>query len=223
VSRVAIAGSHVTCTVSEPEHVTLDDGTKAIQIQADFEIAKDAPKGWLDRNIVFETSISSEDGSEMIDHPVRFHVSGQVGGKIQISPERMSFGTPAPGTEISREIRLYGLTEDTFNITSVRFETQSAVELNLTSDTVEVNKKAVPRVVVKGVAPEEKGSFSGNVIITTDLPGEDELIVSFFGSVRAPLNRPIFQNQDNGGAAGNPGTAAAGASTAKSDDDSDGN
>ena len=186
IKSIEINGPNVTGEVVKREHVAREsDGVMEHRITVRFDLPADAPMGWIDRPVVFKTLISNEDGTGEVEHAVKHNVTAHVGGPIDVKPERLSFGTPSAGMEMKREARLYSRVPGrTFNILSTRVETQSPVELNVTHDIVDINGEQVPRISVTGVAPQDPGSFTGSIFVTTDMPEQSEIEIKFYGTTR---------------------------------------
>ena len=191
VQKVDITGPFVTGQVTRREDITDEHGDPAHAITVHFTVDPAAPMGYLDRQVMFTTLLSKENSVETFEHMVRFSVSALIAGQLQATPDRLTFGTPSAGTPFDREVRIINLAGKPFTITAVRVETESDVTLNVTHDTVEANGQQMPRIRVTGTAPENRGSFSGSIWVTTDIPNEKELEIKFFGSVRAGNRGPI--------------------------------
>ncbi|MCC6907913.1 MAG: DUF1573 domain-containing protein [Phycisphaerales bacterium] len=191
IVKTDVAGSNLKAEIVKKEEITEADGTKAQAITVKFTVDPAAPMGYLDRQIMFTTRLSKEDSAETIEHLVRFHVSAHIAGQLQATPERLTFGTPAAGEKFERQVTIYNLANNPFKITNLRVEAPENLKLTVTHDTVTVNGKDVPRVRVEGYAPEERGSFNGKIFVSTDLPNEKDLEITFFGSVRASNRGPI--------------------------------
>jgi len=206
IKNIEITGPFVTGEVSKREDITDEKGDPTHAITVHFAVDPAAPMGYLDRQVLFTTVLSQENSAETFEHMVRFSVSAHIAGQLQATPDRLTFGTPSAGTPFDREVRIINLAGKPFTITSVRVESESDVTLNVAHDTVEANGQQMPRIRVTGNAPENRGSFSGSIWVTTDIPNEKELEIKFFGSVRAGNRGPIVvpSKEDGAGSATSP-------------------
>ncbi len=217
-----VAGSNLKAEIVKKEDVTDDDGSPAHAITVRFTVDPAAPMGYLDRQIMFTTKLTKEDSAETFEHLVRFHVSAHIAGQLQATPDRLTFGTPAAGEKFERQVTIYNLANKPFKITNLRVEAPENLKLTVSHDTIAINGKEVPRVRVEGYAPEERGSFNGKIFVSTDLPNEKDLEITFFGSVRASNRGPIvIPGQKSNGDSDSDGSATGGGAATRSQPQAD--
>lgn len=114
-------------------------------------------------------------------------VQANVVGDLNILPPRLSTGTLDPELSWQRMIRVISRKKRAFSITNIE-QTSASLPSPLEFDLspLEQSEGAGYQIIVKGVAPKAIGPFAANLLVHTDVPGEEQVEIQVIGSVRQP-------------------------------------
>ncbi|MCP3902169.1 MAG: DUF1573 domain-containing protein [Planctomycetes bacterium] len=125
--------------------------------------------------------------AEPVEHVKSVSINAKVFGRITSDESMFRVGTLKPGASFSKEIKLTSPSGDPFAVLGVELLDSRMPEGQIRVHVVPVDGAAEGtgyRIVLSGEAREYTGSVSGKVRVTTDAPGEEELIFSLGGIVR---------------------------------------
>lgn len=168
----------VQMSTGQPEAITVDgeSGTKTI---IEVIIPENHPVGRIQQSGTIRTN---DPRREIIN----FQVIGEVTGELAPSPVRVAFGNIRPGQPIKGEVKLASRLGKPFKIVAARAESplEKPIEVIATPDNLQGEASTSWTLAIKGEAPHRTVLVRGEVIIQTDVEGEKELRVPFWGTVR---------------------------------------
>jgi hypothetical protein len=119
------------------------------------------------------------------EHLIRLPVVAQIIGDLQLSVQPLRLGVMQAEQAFNAEVAVVSRTGSQFNVEDVTVTGADGAEINFEVVPVE-GEGMVKRVIkIQGVAPARLGMLRGRLEISTNVPGEEKLVVPFFGSVRS--------------------------------------
>ncbi|MFA6044240.1 MAG: DUF1573 domain-containing protein [Phycisphaerales bacterium] len=154
------------------------NGEKVMQYPIEITVPANAPVGQLIGNVAIRTS----DQARMLT----MTITGEVVGDIVPNPARMQLGALQPGQTFTSEVRLSARNGKPFKVTKVEEQSgtpgKSFSEIKFAEDTNTTPPSYV--VTVTGTAATTPGGVRGDLVVSTDLPGEEQFKVAYFGFIR---------------------------------------
>lgn len=126
-----------------------------------------------------------DEGGEEIEHIVRLVAGATVFGEIHADRTFFSIPTVSPGSPFESTIRLTRPSGEPFEIRSAEVSRSSQPGVAVRAEAIGESGVSGYDVIVSGRAGDEPGRFRGQVVITTDIPGEERLNLRFSGLVSA--------------------------------------
>jgi hypothetical protein len=159
------------------------NGEKVTQWVVDVSARPDAPVGPVSAGV----SIRTSDANRLLN----FTVTGEVVGDIVVTPPRIQLPPLQPGQAISAQVTLKSRNGKAFKATKVD-DLSGATKVLSTIDLKEDATATPPSytLTVAGAATEQPGAINGTLIVRTDIPGEEEIKIPYFGYVRATTAQP---------------------------------
>lgn len=153
------------------------DGSDVFVSEVELNLLPGAPVGMIQHT----ASIRTTDASRVPN----VTIVGEVMGEVNIQPARISLGALAIGAPIATEIKLAHRAGKPFDITKVDEVTTDGVK-RLSFEIVPDNaEKTAYTVKITGTAPSAAGGIKGDVIVSTNIPGEEALKLPYYGFARA--------------------------------------
>lgn len=167
----------VTAVLEEPREITIE-GQAAIQATIRVAVGPKAEVGPIQSTISVVTSDPTKSMS--------ITVLGEVIGELALVPPRLSIGGASAKQPIATQVVVSSRYNKPFNITKIEELPAPGTPKMLSFEAVKDDTSNPPRWIVKiaGAAPEVNGAFRGEVILTTDLSGEEVVRIPYFGFVR---------------------------------------
>jgi len=113
-------------------------------------------------------------------------VMGEILGELVTLPKSLSIGGKSTSESFATQIRVQSRKSKPFKVLGVNgipAQGPSIMGFDVTNDP---NAQFPTYVItVSGVSPAEPGSFRGDIVIATDMEGETEIRIPYFGFVRA--------------------------------------
>jgi len=200
-TQVTPNDTKVEAKIGEKKEIEIE-GDKALEWPIEITLSPNAEVG----QIQTQCTIRTNDPGKTLN----FMVLGEVVGQIKAEPQRVTLGGLAPNQDISTTFRIAPRAERPFKVLSVTEEPAPVpvpnnpqgspgakmFEVSFTED----SSVPIHAWVVKltGKAPGEGGgTFRGDMVIKTDMPGEETVKVPYYGFIRAKP-KPI-QSQNPAG------------------------
>ena len=171
----------INATLEEPREVTIE-GEKALQANIRINIDPKADVGPFQGAVTLVTSDPAK--------PMTITVLGEVIGELALVPPRLSIGGTSPGQPVATQVQISSRYNKPFKITKVEEVPAPNNPRMLSFETVEDTSTNPPRMLLKvtGKAPPTNGAFRGEIVLTTDLQGENTVRIPYFGFVRGGQN-----------------------------------
>lgn len=168
----------VSMTLGKGEDVDLD-GQKARRFPITVTLAKSHAVGRVQQSGTIRTNNPSK--------PImNFQVMGDVQGDLTLTPARLSLGAMVPGAPIRAEARVTHRDGKAFNVKTVRIDTPSLSPLSVTFKPSDSSNPVEYVMTVTGQAGQRPEIIRGELVISTDIPMEEEIRLPFFGNIRGP-------------------------------------
>lgn len=169
------------------------NGEKVMQYPIEVTVPANAPVGQVIGNIAIRTS----DATRLLS----LNVTGEVVGDIVPNPARVQLGALQPGQTFTSELRLSARNGKPFKVTKVEEQSgtpgKSFSDIKVVEDTNTTPPSYV--VTVTGTAATTPGGVRGDLIVSTDLPGEEQFKVQYFGFIRQmPQSQPPVRSGFDG-------------------------
>lgn len=164
------------------------EGDQVMTYPIEVTVPADAAVGQIMGNI----SIRTSDPARVLTCTV----TGEVVGDVQGNPARVQLGSLAPGQSFTSELRLTSRSGKPFKITKIE-EMPSTPSKSFTDITFKEVPGATPQtwlVTMNGAASATAGAMRGDLVVATDVPGEEQLKFNYFGFVRATPPKPAPTN-----------------------------
>lgn len=118
--------------------------------------------------------------------PMIATVMGEVVGEIEATPRNLTLGGRAPGDHLEGKLVIRARKPGTqFNILGVKAQpAQGGNFLQFTPSRDPANDLLTYVVDVEGTSPTNPGAFRGDIVVTTDMKGQEEIRVPYVGFVR---------------------------------------
>lgn len=163
------------------------NGEKVMQYPVEITVPANAPVGQLIGIISIRTSEQNR--------VLNMTVTGEVVGDIVPNPARVQLGALQPGQSFTSELRLSARNKKPFKVTKVEEKSGSPgkafADIQFREDPNTVPPSYV--VTVTGTAPTTPGAIKGDLLISSDLPGEEQFKVQYFGFIRQLPQAPQQQ------------------------------
>ena len=139
-----------------------------------------APRGSVINKVNLQVQGTPKPGALSIRHPAQISASAAVFGSIIIDPVYLSVGGINSGGRVDKSVELRRPNDQPFAILAVELKdsTMPNLEVSVTP------KGAGWTVRVQGSAGTYQGLVRGNVVLTTDVPGDPTLKIPVQGAVR---------------------------------------
>jgi len=153
-------------------------GEKVMEYPLEVTLTPDAEVGPIQGVISIRTSDPNR--------TISLNAAGEVVGDLDAKPARVQLSGLQPGQAMKSEVRLTSRDGKPFKVMSVAeapagqpmFTTQVSEDATVTPPAYVIT--------VTGTAPIAPGAFRGELVVTTDVKGEETLRVPYFGFARAP-------------------------------------
>lgn len=171
----------IKAVLEETKQVTIE-GEQALQATVRINIDPNAQVGPFQGAVTLVTTDPTK--------PMTITVLGEVVGELALVPPRLSIGGTSPNQQVATQVQISSRYNKPFKILKVEEVPAPNNPKMLTFETVEDATTNPPRMVLKisGNAPTTNGAFRGEIVVTTDLPGEETVRIPYFGFVRNGQN-----------------------------------
>lgn len=187
-TQITPADAKIEAKIGERAEVTLD-GEKVVEYPVEISLSPTAAVG----PIQTQCTIRTNDPAKTLN----FMVLGEVVGQIKSEPQRITLGGLQPDQDINTTFRLTPRGETNFSVLSVTEEPApqpqpnnpqggpgaKVFKIEFKHDTSVTPAAWV--VTLTGKAPAEgANTFRGDLVIKTDMPGEETVKVPYYGFIR---------------------------------------
>lgn len=125
--------------------------------------------------------------ANLATHDARLSIIAAVYGEIHGSNHRFAIGDVASGRRINATVKLYRPSGEPFEITDLVVKPQKMPGVQVEKRRIQ-NDPSTPgygyELILTGDTSGYTGSVRGDVIVHTDVPGEEQIELSYFGRVR---------------------------------------
>lgn len=116
---------------------------------------------------------------------VTVQIMGEVLGDLEAGPARLQLGILQVNAPIKSELKVTSRAGTNFKIDKVEFESvNKKINLDFAVKPVDPNQPNAYTIEITGKAPDEAVPIRGEVIVKTDVKGEEAMRIPFFGVVR---------------------------------------
>lgn len=173
----------ISAVLEEPKQVTIE-GEQALQASVRISIDPNAQVGPFQGAVTLVTSDPAK--------PMTITVLGEIIGELALVPPRLSIGGTSPNQQVATQVQISSRSAKPFKILKVEEVPAPNNPKMLVFETV-ADPSATPTqpktiLKVSGNAPGTNGAFRGEIVVTTDLPGEETVRIPYFGFVRGGQN-----------------------------------
>ena len=177
ITRSGGLAPHFSATVNPSVPDAQGRETWKVDIVLDDRI----PWGWFTGNMVVSGRISTEDG----ENPVKmnFALSGSAEGKLAASESMFRFMMVDAGERGNRTVDLRRVDLKPFSVLGATVTGRAADRLVATPTPLDANGSSW-QIDLAGSMPSSPGVFKGEVLVRTDVPGEEAIILRYSGIVR---------------------------------------
>jgi hypothetical protein len=151
--------------------------------QVQVTLRDTAPWGSAHTTVTIRCRGRYDEGGEEIERIMRLVAGATVFGEIHADRTFFSIPTVAPGCPFESAIRLTRPSGEPFEIGSAEVSRSSQPGVAVRAEAIAEPGVSGYDVIVSGQAGDEPGRFRGQVVITTDVPGEERLNLRFSGLV----------------------------------------
>jgi len=207
VTQVTPNDTKVNAKIGEPKEVEIE-GEKLFQFPIEVTVSPEAAVGPIQTQCVVRTNDPAR--------TLNFMVLGEVIGQLKTEPQRVTLGGLTPGQEMTTTFRVSPRNDKVFKVLSAVEEPASAAQpgnpqaappgLKIFEVSVMGDSTTTPTswiVTLKGKAPLDGGTFRGDIVLKTDVPGEEVVKVPYYGFIRAKA-KPVPGQVSPAGQPANP-------------------
>lgn len=184
------------------------DGEKVVQFPIEVTVLPTAAVGPVQVSCTIRTNDPSRTPT--------FMVLGEVIGQVKAEPQRVTLGGLTAGQEMTTTFRISPRGDNPFKVTSAIEEptvvpqpnnAKGAAGPKVFEITMAEDSSTTPAswvVTLKGKAPMEGGTFRGDIVLKTDVAGEEVVKVPYYGFIRSLAKAAPGQVSPTGKPAPNP-------------------
>jgi hypothetical protein len=179
-TSVSITGQlkpHVTGRLTE----ITPEGSTTRSWRVDIDVAPNLPWGWHTGNTMIRGTVKNED--RVYPHQYNMGMNVSAEGKITANDTMIRLMTIKPGSKISRRITLSSKDRSPFEIKNTFIQGGNADTFQVTA-TPANPEQSEWELVFSGTAPRTSGVVKGNVLVQTNIPGEEAIAIKYSGNVR---------------------------------------
>lgn len=176
-------------TVSSDEALTLEvletkpiemNGKTLRQTEVKLTLKPTAPVGHLQQSASIRTSDSRMPA-------VTAQVMADVVGDLEAGPARLTLGVLQSQGPIKSELKVTSRAGTPFKITEVTSQSVSPIDLKFEVKPVDPAKPNSYTIAVSGTGPKDAVPIRGEVVIKTNVPGEETIRIPYFGVVKPQI------------------------------------
>lgn len=154
------------------------DGEKLRQSQIEVSLKESAKVGQLQDTLTIRTN---DPRMPLVSVPV----AGIIMGDIDVLPARLPLGLLRTAQPFSKEVRIGNRANKPFKITKVEFtQITNGVVLEHTLKPAPESPETAYMLMVTGTAPATAGVMRGEVVVYTDVKGEERVTIPIYGTFR---------------------------------------
>lgn len=194
LTQITPNDAKVNAVIGARKEIELE-GEKVVQFPIEVTVAQDASVGPVQTQCVVRTNDPAR--------TLNFMVLGEIIGAVKADPQRVTLGGLAGGADINTTFRLTSRNATGFKVLSVEEQPASqpqpnnpqgapgpkVFEVTMSEDTTTTPVSWI--VTLKGKAPAEGNAFRGDIVLKTDVVGEETVKVPYYGFVRAKPKMPV--------------------------------
>lgn len=121
---------------------------------------------------------------------VKAGVSGEVLGDLQVTPQRVSLGVVQPGQSFAGEVKISRRDGKPVKILKAEVKPLSEQPVDVTAALTSDAAGTMHTIKLSGVAPAGVPRYSGELLVTTDVPGEEMVRIQTFLTIRPGAAAP---------------------------------
>ena len=158
----------------------LDDQGRATW-KVDVTLDDRIPWGWFTGSMVVSGRITDDEGTKPVK--MNFALNGSAEGELAASDSMFRFMMVSGGQSGSRTVDLRRVDLKPFNVLGATVTGRAADGLVATPTPLD-SSGSNWRIDLQGTMPTSSGVFKGEVLVQTDVPGEEAIILRYSGVVR---------------------------------------
>ena len=180
-TSVSITGDlkqHANSTITE----ITPDGSSVRSWKIDINVSPNLPWGWHTGNTTIRGTVKTDD--RVYPHQYNMGMNVSAEGKLTADDTMMRLLTIKPGSKVSKSITFSTADGSPFEIKNFFIQGSISDTFQLTATPANSEKSAWV-LVLTGTAPQKRGVIKGNILIQTNVPGEEALSIKYSGNVRS--------------------------------------
>jgi hypothetical protein len=167
----------------ERAQMLMSPAEEGSRFPVEIRIAPDAPWGSYLGNVEVTVRGRLGEGGEEITHSLRVGVIAELYGKVHASDSRFRLGMFPPGDQFESKVRLFSPSGGTFDVLNARME-PALPNTDVIVQPVPAPGGSAYEIVVRGTGGPRETFLRGDVVIETDMPGEQLLTIPYSGRIR---------------------------------------
>ncbi|MBL9002310.1 MAG: DUF1573 domain-containing protein [Phycisphaerae bacterium] len=201
-TQVTPNDAKINAVIGEKKEI-VQDGEKMISVPIEISLSPTAEIGPIQTQCTVRTSDPNK--------TLNFMVLGEVVGQIKAEPARVTLGGVAPGQDINQTFRISPRGDKSFKVLSIEEQPasvpsasnpQGAPGAKVFTIKYTEDKTVTPNawiVSLTGKAPDDNTTtFRGDLLVKTDMPGEETFKVPYYGFIRQKP-KPVAGQQNPAG------------------------
>ena len=158
------------------------EGSNIRSWKVDVNVSPNLPWGWHTGNTQIRGTVKTPD--RVYPHQYNMGMNVSAEGKLTADDTMMRLLTIKPGSKVNKRITLSTNDGSPFEIknTFIQGSISESFEVTATSLNPQNTQWAL---ILTGVAPQKAGVIKGDILIQTNIPGEEALSVKYAGNVRS--------------------------------------
>lgn len=191
-TQITPSDAKIQATIGEKKEAELE-GDKVLQFPIELTLASGAEVGPIQTQCTVRTSDPNR--------TLNFMVLGEVVGQVKVEPQRVTLGGLSPDSPIDSTFRMSARNDKAFKVLSVEEAPTSIAGANQPTDTpkifsfkIDQDTSVTPNawtIRLTGKAPANATTFRGDLIVKTDMPGEETVKVPYYGFIRQKPKAPV--------------------------------
>jgi len=199
LTQVTPNDNKINAKIGEKKEIEVE-GEKAVQFPIEISLAPDATVGQIQTQCIVRTSDPNR--------TLNFMVLGEVVGQVRAEPQRVTLGGLSPSQDINTSFRVTSRNNQPLELSSVleapapqpvpnnpQGVANKMFDIKFVKDTASTPAGWV--VTLTGKAPSEGSTFRGDIVLKTNIAGEEEVKIPYYGFIRQKP-RPVPTSMPTG-------------------------
>lgn len=145
-----------------------------------------APVGRVLRMVTVKALAAKEPGGTQEPQEIKVNAFAAVKGELSVNPQLIRVPPVVAGGDIERDAIVTRKDNRPFKITKAEIHDANITTLTVTTEPYKEGEVIGYKVKLVGKAGPVANNFRGRIVLTTDVPREEEIEIQFSGIVRVP-------------------------------------